>query len=79
MIANSRFTKELALKLGVKDVIVINPGCNYPINVNKEAKEFAKVIYGNSSPKLITVSRLDGRKSHQKGAIATWTDFADRY
>ena len=65
VIANSRFTKELALKLGMKDVIVINPGCNYPINVSEEAKEFARSIYGNSSPKLITVSRLDGRKSHQ--------------
>ena len=28
-------------------------------------KEFAKSLYGNSFPKLITVSRLDGRKSHQ--------------
>ena len=64
VIANSRFTKELALKLGVKDVTVINPGCNYPIPVNDEAKEYAKNIYGQASPKLITISRLDGRKSH---------------
>ena len=27
-------------------------------------QEFAKKIYGNASPKLITISRLDGRKSH---------------
>ena len=65
VIANSRFTKELALKFGVKDVIVINPGCNYPIQVNSESQEFAKKIYGISSPKLITISRLDARKSHQ--------------
>ena len=65
IIANSKFTKELALKLGVKDVVVINPGCNYPIEVSDSAKQFAKEIYGNSSPKLITVSRLDARKSHQ--------------
>ena len=65
VIANSKFTKELALKLGVKDVVVINPGCNYPIDVSDSAKQFAKSIYGNSSPKLITISRLDGRKSHQ--------------
>ena len=64
VIANSKFTKELALKLGVKDVTVINPGCNYPIPVNDEAKEYAKNIYGEASPKLITISRLDGRKSH---------------
>ncbi len=65
VIANSRFTKELAMKLGVKNVTVINPGCNYPISVNDEAKSFANEVYGQSSPKLITVSRLDGRKSHQ--------------
>ena len=67
VIANSRFTKELAIKLGVKikNIKVINPGCNYPIPVNNDAKEFAKKIYDKTSPKLITVSRLDGRKSHQ--------------
>ena len=65
VIANSKFTKELAFKLGVKKATVINPGCNYPINITKEAKEFAINVYKNSSPKLITISRLDGRKSHQ--------------
>tara|TARA_Y100001958_G_C21224495_1_gene549870 strand:- start:895 stop:1980 length:1086 start_codon:yes stop_codon:yes gene_type:complete len=65
VIANSKFTKELALKYGVKDVVVINPGCNYPILVNEDAKLFAKKVYDNSSPKLITVSRLDRRKSHR--------------
>ncbi len=65
IIANSKFTKELAIKLGLKNVHVINPGCNYPIQVSENSKEFAKKIYGNFSPKLITVSRLDGRKSHQ--------------
>ena len=59
IIANSRFTKELALKLGVKikNIKVINPGCNYPIVINDEAKKFAENIYAGSSPKLITVSR----------------------
>ena len=67
VVANSKFTKELAIKLGVKvkDIKVINPGCNYPIPVNNDAKDFAKKIYGESSPKLITISRLDARKSHQ--------------
>ena len=65
IIANSRFTKDLAIKSGIKDVIVINPGCNYPINISKDSKEFASKIYGKSFPKLITVSRLDKRKSHQ--------------
>ena len=65
VIANSRFTRELALKLGIKNVTVINPGCNYPITVHEDSKNYAKKIYENSSPKLITISRLDGRKSHQ--------------
>ena len=67
VIANSKFTKELAARLGVKvnDIKVINPGCNYPIPVNEESKKFAKKIYNDAFPKLITVSRLDGRKSHQ--------------
>ncbi len=64
VIANSRFTKELALKLGIKDMTIINPGCNYPIQINDEAKEYARKIFGDTSPKLITISRLDGRKSH---------------
>jgi len=67
VIANSQFTKNLAIKLGLgsKNIRVINPGCNYPIKINSEFKEFAKSIYGDSFPRLITISRLDGRKSHQ--------------
>ena len=67
VIANSKFTKELAIRLGVKvkNIKVINPGCNHPISINESAKEFAKKKYDNTSPRLITVSRLDKRKSHQ--------------
>ncbi len=67
VIANSRFTKELAAKLGVpiKDIRVINPGCNYPIPVEDEARQFAEKKFNGAFPKLITISRLDGRKSHQ--------------
>ena len=67
VIANSNFTKNLITKLGYKknNVKVINPGCNYPIEVNKDSKFFAENIYGDSYPKLITISRLDGRKSHK--------------
>ena len=67
IIANSKFTKELAIKSGikVKNIKIINPGCNYPIPVNDDANEFAAKMYGEGSPKLITVSRLDARKGHQ--------------
>ena len=67
IIANSNFTKQLITKLGFenKNIKVINPGCNYPIKVNKEGKKFAETIYGDAFPKLITISRLDARKSHR--------------
>ena len=67
VIANSQFTKNLVIKLGLasKNIRVINPGCNYPVKIDGEFKEFAKSVYGDSFPRLITISRLDGRKSHQ--------------
>ncbi len=67
VIANSQFTKNLVIKqgLGSEKIKVINPGCNYPIQINNKSKEFAEKIYGEAFPKLITISRLDGRKSHQ--------------
>ena len=67
VIANSNFTKNLIEKLGfhTDKVKVINPGCNYPYAITDNSKNFAKSIYGDAFPKLITVSRLDKRKSHQ--------------
>ena len=67
VIANSNFTKNLVIKLGYgeKNIKVINPGCNYPLEIQNASKQFANTIFGDSFPKLLTVSRLDGRKSHQ--------------
>ena len=67
VIANSQFTKNLVIKLGLssENIRVINPGCNYPIEINNDFKKFAKSIYCDSFPRLITISRLDGRKNHQ--------------
>ena len=67
IIANSNFTKNLLVKLGYgnKNIKIINPGCSYPIRVSNDGKQFAEEIYGNAFPKLITISRLDGRKSHK--------------
>ena len=67
IIANSKFTKDLVINLGLNEnnIKVINPGCNYPIRIDDQSKKFANNIYGNAFPKLITISRLDKRKSHQ--------------
>jgi len=67
VIANSKFTKNLITRLGFKkdSIKVINPGCNYPLKISDSAKNFAKTIFGNAFPRLITIARLDGRKSHQ--------------
>ena len=83
IISNSAFTKELAIKMGVKNnnIKIINPGCNYPIEIESEFSEKAKEIFGTKSfPKIITVARLDKRKSHQnilmtiKNLIPTYPD-----
>ena len=67
VIANSKFTKNFVLKMGLKhnNIKVINPGCNYPLKISEESKTFAEMIYKDSFPRLITVSRLDQRKSHR--------------
>ncbi len=67
IIANSNFTKNLAIKCGVKNqnIHIINPGCNYPIKIQKEYDLKAQEIYKDSFPKIITIARLDKRKSHQ--------------
>ena len=67
IISNSEFTKKLAIKNGVQSdkIKVINPGCDYPIEIDNKNKDIAKELYRNSFPKIITVARLDKRKSHQ--------------
>ena len=67
IIANSNFTKNLAIAHGVKEakINIIHPGCNYPIEIKDEYKKQAKDIFDNAFPKIITVARLDKRKSHQ--------------
>ncbi len=67
IIANSRFTKKLAIDLGAskEKIHIIHPGSNYPIEIKKEYNEEAKRIFGNAFPKIVTVARLDKRKSHQ--------------
>ena len=67
VIANSKYTKELGIKIGLeeKKINIIHPGTNHPIKIYNEDRSNAKNIYGTSFPKIITIARLDKRKSHQ--------------
>ena len=59
IVANSNFTKELAISLGViaEKIIVINPGIEPIEKINdKMLKEAEKILKGKN-PRLITVSR----------------------
>jgi len=68
IIANSNFTKNLALKVGIdkSKINIIFPGINKPTHIEKGTKNEAEKLFINSFPKIITVSRLDKRKGHDK-------------
>ena len=67
VIANSNFTKNLAIEIGIsKDKIqVIHPGCSNPVEIKSIYQKKADEIYRDSFPKILTVARLDRRKNHQ--------------
>jgi len=68
IIANSNFTKKLAIKVGInpEKIHIIFPGIEKPKVVNTEFKKKAEKILKNSFPKIITVARFDKRKGHDK-------------
>ena len=72
VIANSEYTKNLAINNGVnKDkVIVINPGVDPAQELNKKSLEKVESLLKTKSPRLITVSRFDKRKNHEKIIMA---------
>ncbi len=72
VIANSEYTKNLAINNGVnKDkVIVINPGVDPAQDLNKKSLEKVESLLKTKSPRLITVSRFDKRKNHEKVVMA---------
>ena len=67
VIANSNFTKKLAIMIGVpeKKIYIIHPGCDEAIKIDNYFQSEAEKIYKNSFPKILTVARLDKRKNHQ--------------
>jgi len=72
VVSNSKYTKDLAISCGVNSnkITVINPGI-YPIKeINKKVLNKAENLLKNKKPRLITVSRLDKRKNHEKIIMA---------
>ena len=72
VIANSEYTKNLAINNGVnkEKVIVINPGVDPAQELNKKSLEKVESLLKTKSPRLITVSRFDKRKNHEKIVMA---------
>ena len=66
IIANSNYTKELAITLGINSskIHVINPGINEAKSINNNLKAEAYKLFKDSYPKIITIGRLEKRKSH---------------
>ena len=72
VIANSKFTKNLAIELGVeeKKIKVINPGVDPVSEIPKNDLKKADEILKGKKNRLITVSRFDKRKNHEKVIMA---------
>ena len=72
VIANSEYTKNLAINNGVNrdKVIIINPGVGIVEELNKKSLEKVESLLKIKTPRLITVSRFDKRKNHEKVIMA---------
>ena len=72
VIANSEYTKNLAINIGVDQakIVVINPGVNPATELNKKSLDKVESLLKIKTPRLITVSRLDKRKNHEKVLMA---------
>ena len=72
VIANSEYTKNLAIDSGIKKnkIVVINPGINPAQELNKKSLKKVESLLKIKSPRLITVSRFDKRKNHEKIIMA---------
>ena len=71
VIANSEFTKNLAIEKGVNEnkIVIINPGTN--IHENESLDEnYAKKIFKNANPRIISVCRLEKRKGLENTLLA---------
>ena len=72
IIANSEYTKNLAIDKGIDQnkIVVINPGIN-PVNkLNNKSLDKVESLLKIKTPRLITISRFDKRKNHEKIIMA---------
>ena len=72
VIANSEFTKNLAINLGVDrdKITIINPGIDPVKKLEKKSLDKVESLLKIKTPRLITVSRFDKRKNHEKVIMA---------
>ncbi len=72
VVANSEYTKNLAMEIGIDEnkIIVINPGVFPAKEIDKSSIKEAENLLKNKNPRLITVSRFDKRKNHEKVIMA---------
>ncbi len=72
IVSNSSFTKNLAIDLGIeeKKIVIINPGIDTVSEVPKKYLDEAEDILKGKKNRLITVSRFDKRKNHEKVIMA---------
>ena len=72
VIANSQYTKSLAISIGINQdkILVINPGVNPTKELEKNSLEKVESLLKIKSPRLVTVSRFDKRKNHEKIIMA---------
>jgi phosphatidyl-myo-inositol dimannoside synthase len=72
VVANSKFTKNLAIQCGVDEsrITVINPGVEPVKELNKNSIKKVENLLRHKFPRLITISRYDKRKNHEKVIMA---------
>ena len=72
VIANSKYTKDLAIEIGVNKnkITVINCGVDPVKKINKKNLEQVKNLLKVKTPRLITISRFEKRKNHEKVIMA---------
>ncbi len=72
IISNSRYTKNLAINKGIdlKKITIINPGVDPVKKLDLEEVKKVENLLKNKQQILITISRFDKRKNHEKVIMA---------